>query len=166
MRVELLNESHDPEYIAFLDRLGQTSPSVLGYYYPFYRDMLTSIGVGTPLYWGAWQGGELVGILPGFTRRADPGISYCSLPYFGPNAGVLCAADEMERPVHSALIAAVLDYMHSQRDPLTASFYTPFYFDRYQCYDVLLPEAIIVPKSTLFLFLPDAMWDGRDPLQP
>jgi hypothetical protein len=153
VKIELLNDSHDPECIAFLDQLGESNPSILGYHYPIYRDMFCHIGVGTPFYWGARVGSQLVGLLPGFLRKADCGLSYCSLPFFGPNAGVICASDEGSGRIHSALLAAVLDYMGSQPDALTASFYTPFLFDRYEFYAELMPKAIVVQKRTQYLRL-------------
>jgi len=161
MRVELLDESRDQECIAFLDRLGESAPSVLGYHYPIYRDMLVHIGIGTPFYWGAWSGSQLVGMLPGFLRRAEYGLCYCSLPYFGPNAGVICASDERSREIHRSLLTAVLDYMSAQPDALTASFYTPFLFDRFDHYAEFLAQAVVVPKKTLYLDLHNPTWESK-----
>ncbi len=161
VRVELLNQTHDEECCAFLDRLGETSPSVLGYHYPLYRDMLTHIDAGAPFYWGAWSGSQLIGLLPGFLRKAGSGIAYCSLPYFGPNAGVVCGAGEESREIHSSLLTAVLDYVAAQPDPLTASFYTPFLFDRFKLYADFIPEAVIVPKKTLYLDLQNPTWESK-----
>ncbi|HYK87180.1 MAG TPA: GNAT family N-acetyltransferase [Acidobacteriota bacterium] len=161
MNVELLNESRDGECSAFLDRLGQSSPSVLGYHYPFYRDMLCHIGVGEPFYWGAWNGSQLVGLLPGFLRRAEHGLAYCSLPYFGPNAGVVCATNGYSREVHAALLTPVLDHLARQPDSVTASFYTPFLFERFDLYADLVPQAVVVPKKTLYLDLQNPTWEGK-----
>ncbi len=161
MKIEILDDSYDAECTAFLDGLGKTNPSVLGYHYPMYRDMLRHIGVGTPLYFGAWMGSQLVGLLPGFVRRAAPGLAYCSLPYFGPNAGVDCADDGHSAEIHSALLTAALDYMSGQPDPLTASFYTPFMFDSYENYAAAMPQAEIVPKITLYLDLHNPTWESK-----
>ncbi len=161
MKVEQLKDSHDEECRAFLDRLGKSNPSVLGYYYPFYRDMLAHIGVGVPFYWGAWAGSQLVGLLPGFLRRSEHGLAYCSLPYFGPNAGVVCDPGEHAGEIHAALLTLVLDYLGGQPEPLTASFYTPFLLDRHECYDDHIPDAVIVPKKTLYLDLQNPTWESK-----
>jgi hypothetical protein len=162
LRIEILDNSRDNDVIHFLDRLAQVSPAVLGYHYPIYRDMLKAIGIGEPLYISAWEGSQLVGVLPGFVKKSEKGSAYCSLPYFGPNAGVLCAPDAgKENSIHRALIGSALDYMQSQPDALTAAFYTPFLFDKFFYYEELMPEAVVVVKKTLFLDLPAARWDSK-----
>jgi hypothetical protein len=156
MRVDLLTAEHNSEYTHFLDRLGAVYPGVLGYHYPFYREMLREIGMGEALYFGAWSGGELVGVLPGFLRRSRTGAAYCSLPFFGPNAGVICEPHGQEEAIHHALFGAVIDHLSGVRDLLTGSFYTPFLFDRFQLYDRVMPKAVVVERTTLYLFLPEA----------
>jgi hypothetical protein len=163
MRVDLLTPDRDPEYTAFLDRLGSECPGVLGYHYPFNRDMLQEIGMGTALYFGAWSRGELVGVLPGFLRRSRSGAAYCSLPFFGPNAGVICNphAGTAEESIHAALLGALLDHLSGVRDLLTAAFYTPFLFSRFDLYDRMMSDAVVVERETLYLFLPEAPSNGR-----
>ena len=155
--VEELSPRDDQEHIDFLDRLGRTSPSVLGYYYPFYRDMLVEIGVGQPVYLGARRDGELVGLLPAFVRKSALGTVYCSLPYFGPNAGVLCG-DEARAEIHSALLQALLDRARAD-DALSCAVYTPFMFDEFALYDAVMPEAIVVNKFTQYLDVRITTWD-------
>jgi hypothetical protein len=163
MRVDLLTADRDAEYTAFLDRLGAEYPGVLGYHYPFNRDMLQDIGMGTPLYFGAWSRGDLVGVLPGFIRRSRAGAAYCSLPFFGPNAGVICDphAPAAEESIHAALLGAVMDHLSGVRDLLTASFYTPFLFRRFDVYDRVIADGVVVERQTLYLFLPDAPSNPR-----
>jgi hypothetical protein len=159
VKIDILTD--DEEYLAFLTELGQSNPAVLGYHFPFYREMLSLIGVGQPLYLGAWRGGRLVGVLPGLVRRTNLGSVYSSLPYFGPNAGVLSSNEEQERTTHSALIAAVLDFMSGEPRSISASFYTPFLFNRFELYAQALPQAVVIPKTTQYLFLPEASWDSK-----
>src|SRR4051812_34188191 len=111
LKVTLLEKTTDAVYAAFLDRLSGKNPAVLGYHYPFYRDMLVSAGIGEPLYYGAWAGPELVGVLPGFIKKSPAGLAYCSLPFFGPNAGVLCAGGDAESEIHRELLTTVLRYL-------------------------------------------------------
>jgi hypothetical protein len=100
--------------------------------------------------------------LPGFVKRSSEGTAYCSLPFFGPNGGVLCAQDSIMEDIHRALIGYVLDFMQNQPEALTASIYTPFLFERFQCYDDLMPGAVVVPKTTLCLSLANnTLWDSK-----
>ena len=155
LTVEVLKRSNDPEYIEFLDNLGKTHPAVLCYHYPLYREMLTDIGVGEPFYLGARLNTELVAVLPGFLRSTKLGTVYCSLPFFGPNAGVICSEDEHAGECHGTLLNAVLEYLRSQKRMLSATIYTPFLFNQFEYYDINLPDAIVVNKSTQYLFLPN-----------
>jgi hypothetical protein len=150
--------SRDDEIIDFLDRLGRTTPSVLGYHYPFYRDMLVEIGVGRSVYLGARLSGELVGLLPGFARESGAGVVYSSLPYFGPNAGVLCSNDEARIEIHAALLQALLTRAEQDK-ALSCSIYTPFLFDEFELYDAAVPEAILVEKFTQYLDLRITTWN-------
>ena len=153
--VEVLSKSNDSEYIDFLDKLGRTSPAVLCYHYPLYRDMLTHIGIGKPLYLGARLNTKLVAVLPGFVRTSGIGSVYCSLPFFGPNAGVICANDDRIRECHETLLYAVLVRLRGQEKLLSATFYTPLFFDQFEYYDYSLPDAIVVNKFTHTIYLPD-----------
>lgn len=85
--VEELATIQDGEVEAFLDELSRQSSSVLGYHYPFYRDILVELDVGKPVYLGARVGGELVGMLPTFVRESEIGVVYCSLPFFWTKCG-------------------------------------------------------------------------------
>ena len=161
MRVDLLTPRHDSEYTAFLDGLGAVHPAVLGYHYPFNREMLGEVEMGEALYLGAWSGGELVGVMPGFLRRSRAGAAYCSLPFFGPNAGVICEPHGMEGAIHAALLGALGELLSGVRGLLTASFYTPFLFDRFELYERVMPEALVVERATQYLFLPEARSDAR-----
>jgi hypothetical protein len=158
IRIDTLDRHHDAEYSGFLDALGATSASVLAYHYPFYRDVLTAEGIGEPRYLGAWDGEELVGVLPGFLKNTEVGTSYCSLPFFGPNAGVHCAETADAAAIHAELLGAVVSLMRAQKNPLSASIYTPFLLERFEDYDRALPDAAVVPKFTSYIKLPAAPW--------
>lgn len=161
LEVIRLRYGDEPEYIDFLDRLGRSNASVLAYHYPFYRDMLVDLGVGDPLYLVAWRGAEMVGVLPGFSRESEAGAAYCSLPFFGPNAGALCGADEEGPSIQRALLEGAIDWITRRDDPLSASFYTPFLADDFEAYDVTLPDAVMVEKTTQYLDLHEARWSGK-----
>ena len=151
--VEVLSKPDDSEYINFLDKLGRTSPAVLCYHYPLYRDMLAHIGVGKPLYLGARLNTKLVAVLPGFVRTSGIGAVYCSLPFFGPNAGVICANNDLSRECHRVLLTAALKHLQHEQNFLSATFYTPLFFDQFEYYDYFLPDAIVVDKFTHSTYL-------------
>lgn len=153
--VRELEANDDADHCAFLDQLAVSSASVLAYHYPFHRDLLAAVGMGDPAYFGAWLEGELVGLLPGFLQTGPPGSVYCSMPYFGPTSGVLCASGGHQVAIHEALLNAVLSTLRERGDVLCASFYTPLFFDAFEIYDTLLPDATIVDKFTQFQYLSD-----------
>lgn len=148
--LELLPPEQDERLIEFLDRLGAQSPSILGYHYPFYRDMLQSLGVGTPTYWGAFQRDALVGVLPVFCRSGAFGPVYSSLPFFGPNGGVLCDPAADAEQVHALLLNALIDKARAA-NALTISVYTPFLGTSFASYDKALAGGVTVQKFTQYV---------------
>ncbi|HMM38434.1 MAG TPA: GNAT family N-acetyltransferase [Desulfovibrio sp.] len=161
MRTQRLGREHDPELAAFLDGLGARLPHVLAYHYPFYRNMLEGCGVGSPLYLGAFRDGRLVGLLPGFIRESEGMAVYSSLPFFGPNSGVICAPGADEAAIHDALLGGIMDELTARGDVLSASFYTPFEHDTASHYRRLLPEALEVERFTQFIPIGEApVWDN------
>lgn len=157
--IEVLTANHDRELESFLDRLGAVSPSVLGYHYPFYRDLIATAGAGESRYLGARVEGTLVGVLPAFKIASASGSAYSSLPFFGPNAGALTAADERSERICSALLDSFLDYARSD-GALSCSIYTPFQCENLACYDAAMPEAHVVEKFTQYLDLHSATWSS------
>ena len=113
--VEELAKVHDAEIETFLDELSRQSPAVLAYHYPFYRDMLVELGIGTPQSLGAYRGDALVGLLAVFERQSEAGIAHCSLPYFGPNAGVVCSTGPEQEAIHAALLGCLLERARAKR---------------------------------------------------
>src|SRR5438093_2732666 len=162
IQVEELSAKDDNELVAFLDDLGKRSPSVLGYHFPFYRDMLSRIGVGRPIYLGARSDKGLEGVLPAFARETDEGAVVSSMPFFGPNAGVLCDLWSPGRraEIHSALLEGFLSRARLAR-ALSCSIYSPLHFDEFNLYDSAMPNAVIVEKFTQYLFLPETEWDSK-----
>ena len=161
MRIERLEPRHDAEYRRFLDGLGATPSGamVLGYHYPENRDMLRRVlGPGSePCSFGAWsEAGELLAALPGMLHRSQGRSCYNSLPFFGPNAGVLAAAHE---PVLYAELAAALTRAAVERarseGALSAVFYSAFNPGRRALpnpeLDSLRP--VVIARTTLFTAL-------------
>lgn len=153
--VELFPEN-DAELTAFLDALAQRSPSVLAYHYPFYRDMLTKLGVGRPVYLGLRQSGELRGYLPAFVKESVSGCVLSSLPFFGPNAGVLCHHED-RLIAHEALLQDFLRRAE-QMKVLSCSIYTPFSFQDFALYENHFAPDQVIEKFTQYLDLETNAW--------
>jgi len=158
VRIEELKPSHDAELMQFLNVLSLKSPSVLGYHYPFYRDMLMSLGIGKPCFLGARLDGALVGVLPTFMRQSTDGIVYSSLPFFGANGGILCASGSLDQDIHLALLGHLLDRVRQEK-ALSCSVYTPFLFDDFPWYECFQPD-VVVDKTTLHTDLANSEWNS------
>ena len=158
IRVAELRPEDDESLIAFLDALGQTSVSVLAYHYPFYREMLQAIGVGEPMYLAALgENDGIIGVLPLFVRRSDVGTVFCSLPFFGPNAGVICDGGDRAREIESALLSELVKRAEAGK-VLSCSIYTPLLEKDYQAYDAAFPNAMIVEKFSQYLEVLTNSW--------
>ena len=154
-----LARGDDAELTSFLDSHAQRPGSVLGYHYPFYRDMIERIGVGRPLYLGARISGRLIGYLPVFVKESPDGLALCSLPFYGPNAGVLCSA-EHAATAHEALLAEMLR-VGKKLSALSCSVYTPFLLQDFVFYDRAIAGATVINRLTQYLKLPSIQWSKK-----
>jgi hypothetical protein len=161
MTPRLLTSADDARRTAFLDALGHRDPGVLAYHHPFYRDALTAAGVGEPLDFALEEHGELTALLPGRVRHAEAGTVFASLPFFGPNAGVLTRWDAGAPARHLALLDAVRAWMRAQPRPLAASLQTPFLQPDFTPYDAAWPEALRVERFTQWCDLQAGEWPAK-----
>jgi Acetyltransferase (GNAT) domain len=153
MRIARLTSSDDQALTGFLDRLAARSPAVLAYHYPFYRDMLAALEVGEPCYLASYaDDGDITGLLPLFRRRSEVGTVYSSLPFFGPNAGVICGDDGNRGQIQSALLQKLLALAQAEQ-ALGCSVYTPLLETDYAAYDEAFPLARVVEKFTQYIDL-------------
>ena len=150
VQAESLNKPLAQEIEAFLDELAQRNHSVLGYHYPFYLHMLEHSGIGEALAFVARNDErKIVGYMPTLTKSSALGKVISSLPFFGPNAGVLCADNEIIAPV-----LAELQRWVAEHNPISASIYTPFEdHEAESIYATLLPGALRIEKFTNFIKL-------------
>jgi len=154
MKVEALDSSKDIELINFLDELSLTSISVLGYHYPFYRNMLQQIQVGTPLYLGLFDNDKLLAVLPGFIKSTPAGNVYSSMPFFGPNAGILCAEDEKTK--YAPIILVHLIEFLKENEFISASIYSSFFSSPSIESNIFSPMfPLEVKKFTSYISMPD-----------
>jgi hypothetical protein len=151
----LLKKNDDPLILTFINQ--SKDRSILAYHFPIYRDMLESLDIGTPLYFGAFVNEELVGYIPGFLKETEIGSAYTSLPFFGPNAGILYNKNaRVPEEIHKTLLDTLLNYLNGLTEMLTASFYTPFLFKDYHFYEAALEKNFLfVEKFTQYLYLPE-----------
>jgi hypothetical protein len=157
-QIRKLNKLDDDIYESFLNA---DHSSVLGYHYPFYRDILQSCRIGEPYYVGLFKNESLVAVLPGFIKNTEAGSVYCSMPFFGPNAGIICHDIDLLAEAHRLLIQHVVDNSKSQPNPLTISFYTPFLFTHFQYYENNLTDYYLVEKETQYLDIASTEWDNK-----
>ena len=123
-KIEVLNHHQDEQLVAFLDELSKSENAVLGYHYPFYRDMLVSIEIGEPFYLGLFENEKIIAFLPGFIKKSIEGNVYSSLPFFGPNAGILTLSSN-KREYSKLILDFLLQYL-SENNFISASIYSSF----------------------------------------
>jgi hypothetical protein len=151
----ILSNKDDKEVVEFLNKIGRGNPSILGYHYPNYRDMLEKIGVGEPLYIGLRnQNEKLVALLPGFLKTQAIGTVYSSLPFFGPNAGILTMFGNTEKDVlFEILISFLLKHLDNY-EMISASFYSNFFDNSdVELLQQYLPGHIVIDKFTNYVSL-------------
>jgi hypothetical protein len=171
MHVELLDTPHDAELTVFLDALGRTPTGylVLGYHYPENREMLKRVIPGSQACWFAARGssGEIEAVLPGMFTAAGGLACYNSLPFFGPNVGILARPEDPKRyaELAGALTTAALEFAR-QQGALTAVFYSAF-----NPHGIPLPnpaldgrkDVLRIPRTTQYLAFPSGQkpaWDS------
>jgi hypothetical protein len=163
--VDLLEGDDDAELVAFLDALGAApnGAMVLGYHYPENRDMLLQIlqPDAQACYFAARSPttGELLAVLPGFVKHAGGLACYNSLPFFGPNVGVLADASDSASyaGIADALYKSAIDYANGQ-GAATATFYSAFNPEEWALPSPCLDgqtSVIRVRRATQFLRIPD-----------
>lgn len=165
MNVQPLLPGMEAELTDFLNSLARTplASAVLGYHYPDYLQMLQQVlGSGTSncsFIARSPQNGAIRGFLPGLIHQSGGHSCYNSLPFFGPNAGVLSDAQNPaeEQAVALPLIEAAITSAHDQ-NAISAVFYTRFAPEPNPDATVTrttlaqrCPELIVIPKTTHFL---------------
>ncbi len=153
--LSILEKENDNSLVAFLNDLGEKHEQVLGYHYPFYRDMLNSIGVGEP-YYIALKNSEdsILAVLPGFIKHQKEGSVYSSMPFFGANGGVLC---DYESPHSNEYHKEILNFLFAKlnkQNIISVSIYTPFNKPNLvETYNDLVSDSIQINKFTSYISL-------------
>ncbi len=161
MELKVLTAEDDPAYVQFLDKLSSQCDHVLGYHYPFYRDIIQQCGIGTPCFIGAFVRNELLAVVPGFVKSTKIGTCYCSMPFFGPNAGVMCLDQALSKEIHNSIIDYTVKQVEKMFNPIAISFYTPLFFDDFDLYDKNLSNSVFVEKHTQYLDIQRTEWSNK-----
>lgn len=150
-----LDQSSENELISFLDELAASNPSVLGYHYPLYLKMLEAIGLGKlHLIVVRDDKGKITAFIPGLLKTNTIGSVYSSMPFFGPNAGVIY---DRNHPHKTQIITSAVEGLFKTLEGvqlISASIYSPFE-DEFSkdLYAKLLPDSEVVEKFTSFIRL-------------
>ncbi|EMN01226.1 acetyltransferase (GNAT) domain protein [Leptospira noguchii str. 1993005606] len=153
----LLDATYDNEIVAFLNKISKSNYSVLGYHYPNYRKMLEKIDIGKPLYLGLRDNKEnIVAILPGFIKTQKEGSVYSSLPFFGPNAGILFDKNSINQEQAHLYLLQFLFHELKNYDMVSASLYSNFYDNSdFPLLQKFIPDSITLDKFTSYISLYD-----------
>jgi hypothetical protein len=142
------------ELEGFLKKCAGASTSILGYHYPLYIEMLEKIGIGEPFCILVNDESQLIGYLPGFIKSSNLGAVYSSMPFFGPNAGLiyeptLSNIDQIHSEVFDFLFKNLKDL-----DIVSASIYSPFMNEKvWELYDRSIQPTHVIDKFTSFIDL-------------
>ncbi len=157
MKAEIfsLDKSNEHELIAFLNRVSAVNHSVLGYHYPQYLKILEKIEVGKlHLIAVKNESNQWMAFLPGMIKTTSIGTAYSSLPFFGPNAGII--ADPVDL-AEDELIQMTFDFLKSslsELDIVSTSIYSPLDdFKAQASYEKALRPDEVVEKFTSFIRL-------------
>ncbi|MFC1608182.1 GNAT family N-acetyltransferase [Candidatus Latescibacterota bacterium] len=124
--VEILSIQSEQSYNAFMNKVvtSHLSHTLL------WRDVLLQMKCGEPVYWLAFQDGELLGVLPSFVLRNQRGSVLNSLPFFQSTGGVV-AFPELDPDTHieltSRLLQAMLEWCSSHEINSATVIGSPFH---------------------------------------
>ena len=123
----VLQHKDDEILINFLNYLGESQEQILGYHYPFYSNMLQHIGVGEKLNIGLKnEEGDLIAYLPGCIKKYKDETVYSSMPFFGPNGGVICDFNSVDVEfICDFTLTFLFEYLKNL-NIISASIFTPF----------------------------------------
>jgi hypothetical protein len=137
--------SADAAYDRFLS--AYEGSNLLGYYTLTFRDVISQTLGDEFFYFVATQAAQPVAILPGFLRRTPAGNVFNSLPFFGPNAGILYDPDCDREVVFAALFEALEELMRTE-NVISASVYEPLFSQDRDLYERHFRPTHVTRRST------------------
>lgn len=159
--VKHLQTTDKVDYNNFVQQLAKTSPAVLGYHYSFYLDILEECNIGEVYCIALYNNDSLCAVLPGLIKKSELGVVYSSMPFFGPNASILCLPQFETLEVHQIMINFLINQLSSFPNILSASFYTPFLSDKINWYSDILQTEFVVDKNTQYLDIQNTEWSSK-----
>lgn len=164
--VKLLSSELESSYNKFWENLSKGDESILAYYHIEYRDVLQAcMGSDTSSrYWIVLkEDNNIVAALPCFTKKSDIGLAYCSLPFFGPNAGIICDFTHPDAKIWHELLIKEAIKEAADSNAWSISFYTPLKFSQFTWYEENLgSDVLVVDKFTQHLTIKNPInWDSK-----
>lgn len=96
--------------------------------------------------------------MPGFYKVKDIGTVYSSMPYFGPNSGVITSEKYDTLQVHKLLIDFLLNELKKLPNLLSLSVYTPF-FSKTDYYSTIFQDAIRIDQIFQYTPINNLNWN-------
>jgi hypothetical protein len=139
-----------------LDDLLASCPSSFAQQTRHWRDVVTGLGVDTPLFLGCRSGGRLVGVLPAYRFEGPLGAILTSGAQAGPLGGVTVRAGEDAEPIYAQLIRAFIALAIDRDCAIASVISNPIWPDR-DWYDRFFEADFVLENSCLVLDLNEAL---------
>ena len=156
-----LAKKDEAEYDVFIKELSKNNASLLGYHYNFYKNALQNCGIGDPFYLALFNEDKLCAVLPGFIKTSSIGTVYSSMPFFGPNAGILALPNYDNVEVHQLMFKFLFDELQKLENILSASVYTPFLSTKKDMYREIIAPNFTIDKGTQYIEIQQTEWTSK-----
>jgi hypothetical protein len=160
-KLKILDNINKDEYQKFILITSKLVPNVLAYHYSFYIDILSSNNIGEQYIVGFYNDDILRAVLPGFIKKSDLGVVYSSMPFFGPNASIICDPDYDNYEIYELVFLFLIKNLSKIPNILSASFYTPFLSDKFEWYEKIIKPEYTIEKRTQYLDIQMTEWSSK-----
>ncbi len=121
-----------------------------------WRNVITGLGVDTPLFLGCRSEGRLVGVLPAYRFEGPLGAILTSCAQAGPLGGVTVRAGESQEPIYAELLRSFIDLAEQRECAVASVISNPIWPDR-ELYERLFHADFVLENSCLILDLDEAV---------
>ncbi len=139
-----------------LDELLASCPTSFAQQTRHWRNVITGLGVDTPMFLGCRRGGRLVGVLPAYRFEGPLGAILTSAAQAGPLGGVTVRAGEEEEPIYALLIRAFIALAEERGCAVASVISNPIWPDR-EWYERFFEADFLLENSCLVLDLDEAL---------
>jgi hypothetical protein len=140
-----------------LDELLANCPTSFAQQTRHWRNVVSGLGVDTPLFLGCRSGGRLVGVLPAYRFEGPLGAILTSAAQAGALGGVTVREGEDPEPIYAALIRAFVSLAEERGCAVASVISNPIWPDRDR-YERLFEADFVLENSCLVLDL-DEVFD-------